>query len=1010
MALFAALIGPYFVNWTNFRTTFEREASRYFGQPVTVAGRADLRLLPTPVLSFTDVRLGDPEEPYVVVERFRAEVELAPLLKGEINVLDMTIERPNLQIDLAGLDQLATARLPAHNFDPEKIALNDVEITRGEALVLDSRTGRQWSVNNINAVIDAKSLAGPAKIEAGMIFDGQPVTVRAATGRRAADESIPLNFTIIPARWPMSLIADGKVTIGEDGAPVYIGKAAITGQPPDTAGGRDGTGEDGTDAGETTAEPVAPARTAAAGADTFGAAGLRLLADVELTARTLATDNLRISYGPQERALLVDGSAQVDFAESPRFAIDLTTRQINLDRIAGGGPASPVSVGQAATILREALSMMPAPSMPGALTFKSGGVIVDGSALANASVHLAADAGQWVVEHATVELPGNALFETGGRLVPGETPKFEGWSRLDVKRPAAFAAWWRGEAGQAALIGPFSIEANIGLSEASRVADNIVAATGEGTVRGMVASRKFAASDDVFIAIELEADRFDLDKGRAIVSLLGGEALASGRIDRISLDLRADELIAGGIVARAVTIEGDLEDNGLDIRRLSVADLAGARIEADGRIKDLFGVPNGRFDASLRANDLAGAATFLASLLPRNEIASHFVKVAPGLAPVEADLSVRAGDPDLAIGVDLTGNFAGTRVSLSAKGDGALGDPASLVGDIDGLVVGADTAKVLGQLGLAVLPIPDLGPARLSLKLKGSLNEGAAVTFDAEAAGTSLAFAGKARTGDGILTGIGVSGALDVVSADADPLLLLSGIGLAGIGEGHPFQLRGELDFDNRVAHLKLAEGRFNRAPVAGDLTIDLSDGVAIAGDMELTAFSLPVALAANSGVVADRVEGGWPDAEFATGLPANLSVNIGVQSRELDLGFGDLARNATFELVHRDGRLEVGDLKADFAGGRLSGEITSQFRGGEIALCLAGQSRRQRVGGTGLAAGWPGRRTRNDCRGRSRPRRPGARFPGLVSTLAGSGFVCCERRRPAGGESRRVFIRHRRP
>jgi len=200
VVLFTALIGPYFINWTSYRTSFEREASRYFGQPVTVAGRADLRLLPTPILSFTDVRLGDPEEPYVVVERFRAEVELAPLLKGEINVLDMTIERPSLQIDLAGLDQLAGAKLPDHKFNPEKIALNDVEIVQGEALVLDSRTGRQWSVSNINAVVDAKSLAGPAKFEAGLIFDGQPVTVRAATGRRNPDDTISLNLTVIPAR------------------------------------------------------------------------------------------------------------------------------------------------------------------------------------------------------------------------------------------------------------------------------------------------------------------------------------------------------------------------------------------------------------------------------------------------------------------------------------------------------------------------------------------------------------------------------------------------------------------------------------------------------------------------------------------------------------------------------------------------------------------------------------------------------------------------------------------
>jgi uncharacterized protein involved in outer membrane biogenesis len=80
--LFTALIGPYFVDWTSYRETFEKQATAYVGRPVTVAGRAGLRLLPTPVVTFTDVRVGDAEAPDVEMERFRAEVELAPLLRG----------------------------------------------------------------------------------------------------------------------------------------------------------------------------------------------------------------------------------------------------------------------------------------------------------------------------------------------------------------------------------------------------------------------------------------------------------------------------------------------------------------------------------------------------------------------------------------------------------------------------------------------------------------------------------------------------------------------------------------------------------------------------------------------------------------------------------------------------------------------------------------------------------------------------------------------------------------
>ena len=48
LALIAALVGPYFIDWNRFRPQFEAEASKVVGAPVRVAGALDARLLPTP--------------------------------------------------------------------------------------------------------------------------------------------------------------------------------------------------------------------------------------------------------------------------------------------------------------------------------------------------------------------------------------------------------------------------------------------------------------------------------------------------------------------------------------------------------------------------------------------------------------------------------------------------------------------------------------------------------------------------------------------------------------------------------------------------------------------------------------------------------------------------------------------------------------------------------------------------------------------------------------------------
>jgi uncharacterized protein involved in outer membrane biogenesis len=39
LALLAALVGPYFVDWNQFRPQFEAEASRIIGAPVRVGGK-----------------------------------------------------------------------------------------------------------------------------------------------------------------------------------------------------------------------------------------------------------------------------------------------------------------------------------------------------------------------------------------------------------------------------------------------------------------------------------------------------------------------------------------------------------------------------------------------------------------------------------------------------------------------------------------------------------------------------------------------------------------------------------------------------------------------------------------------------------------------------------------------------------------------------------------------------------------------------------------------------------
>ena len=59
LALLAALVGPFLVDWNQFRPVFEAEASRMIGLPVRVKGSIDARLLPSPSLTLHGLEIGE---------------------------------------------------------------------------------------------------------------------------------------------------------------------------------------------------------------------------------------------------------------------------------------------------------------------------------------------------------------------------------------------------------------------------------------------------------------------------------------------------------------------------------------------------------------------------------------------------------------------------------------------------------------------------------------------------------------------------------------------------------------------------------------------------------------------------------------------------------------------------------------------------------------------------------------------------------------------------------------
>jgi large subunit ribosomal protein L24 len=92
IALIAALIGPYFIDWNQFRPQFETEATRVVGAPVRVGGELSARLLPAPSLRLRSVAVGGANDlGKVRADKLDVEFSLGSLMRGEWRATELTI-------------------------------------------------------------------------------------------------------------------------------------------------------------------------------------------------------------------------------------------------------------------------------------------------------------------------------------------------------------------------------------------------------------------------------------------------------------------------------------------------------------------------------------------------------------------------------------------------------------------------------------------------------------------------------------------------------------------------------------------------------------------------------------------------------------------------------------------------------------------------------------------------------------------------------------------------------
>ncbi|MCB1463005.1 MAG: AsmA family protein [Nitratireductor sp.] len=971
VALFAALIAPFFIDWTAYRTAFEREATRILGQPVHVAGTAKVRILPLPSVTFTDLTVGENPDgtPMMTVESFSMHAELMPFLSGQVRIVDMLLQKPDLSVTVGEGGTVAWTARKELLVDPGKVHVENLKIEDGSLRIEGLAGGRVIRGDGFSAHVSAQSLVGPWHIDATGNIDGVPVAVGLSTGRMQDKGAIRVKAVARRAGHPYRLTLDGPLSLKED---VLSWDGEFEVQP--------------------SQEPVVP-----------GEGILTEPLPVRVSGRFAATPQAaelpeyRMEVGSRDDPYTITGTARANIREEVAFKATADGRQIDLDRLQSAPDAEggEVSLERRVAVLRDLIDRIPVPSAQGSIDLLLPAIVAGDTVIREVRSTVEPDRDGWRVRAFKALLPGNTTVEARGRLGTGGDFGFSGHMVLASRQPTGFATWLAGKSNaQLRQLGRAGFSADVTFSDSQTSFDNLELVLNEAKLRGKlqrlspIAGRQ--GSRPAIVA-ELAGDTIDTDDLMAIYSLTetqDGKALTDHDLD-ITIQanrLEGMQLAASGVNARLRVAAGSVAVDFLDI-----GDFYGARIAGSGRLSDLLGQPGGRLELTMAAPDASRLASLALDRLGENRFVAVFAGDPALSSNLSLNLEVEARPQDRVSrgALTLTGEAGGTSFSVRDRFEGRPAQWRDAIHEFFARFEQEDPLVLARQFSLPVAPIGGQGPVTASAELSGNPQKGMKVTLAANAPDTDLSATGEASfEAEAAMPSFDL--AVTFGTQDIDPWLMMAGYPLPGTGEGHAASLSFKTAGEKGIYRFENIAGTHGENVFSGTMELDTVRAVRpkATGRLAFDTISAPFVgeLMLGAGTLAgDGVSAEIAEREFGVPLLGGIDSEIKLSSKLLDLGGGPQASAFSADTVLIDGALSLPQFSATWASGTMTGNLALRNSTGNAILntqmTLAGIDATRLAALAGFAPIVSGEADIGmtlDAAGRS--------FKGLVSAMSGSG------------------------
>ena len=871
-----ALVIPPLVDWNQFRDRFERETSRVLGQPVLVRGQTSLRLLPTPSVEFSDVIIGTSTVPTATIARFQINIELAPLLRGEIEISNMELVRPSISLHI-GTDGYFTfgesQRLEDtlfSNISSESIRFKNIFILDGNLDLRDTRFNRNIRIDDIDLTASSESLSGPWRLQGTLNHSSQRYFTRLSTRQVNVDDSshrLPLTFHLAPSHTTYDLDLNGAIIFG-NGVPRFSGDFRV--HPP------------------LTSSPDFPRPESTSTLHSI------LEGNLDLSAFGALVNKYEIKMGARDDPYIIDGTAFANFDGSSNFQITANGQQLSLDRLEklelftqSSTTNTLASRLQTADTFLTLLSGLPSNGniMLNLPAFAYGDTFIRDIVLEASSIP---DTTGWHIKNLEANLPGLTTILAQGDLhwdgVSLTTLDYSGNLVLATRQPSGLSRWLTGEVPDSLLnLSAAGLESRTKISNDHIVLEDLELALGDSILKGNF-SYNFADKTE----INLSSPSVELSH---LLPLFDFPNSVSQGSDNISITLDIDTLSLSDTTANDINLQANFTDS-------------------------LWQVPN--FEIK-----------FSNSSVLSSELLERFEVELDSLDYLDSFLRSNIDSSPSALKFSLHNNDS----SWQLESQGILGDSdfkATITPTTADIKLDyADSSNLLHHLGFSTLPLFDTQSGLLHLTLESTAPNIFATNFLLNARGLKA-------SGEGVLGSptSSQSGNFQFRTefSDLDQFLLSTGFvsssSAESLIEGRPAMIKGNVSFTDSNFIFENIEGNLENYNFATNLSFAYDETsqlcCEVSGDLNIP--NLPLSF--------------FSDLSFSnfTFLPdLSGSVTLSSDTIELSPQISESLENVTTNLNFTNSDLVLSSLKGDLLGGTLSGDITlSPLESGDLVTGVA--------------------------------------------------------------------------